>query len=47
MTCTARIWGDPTGLQCKRTDPHEFGHVYVGLDAADRVHHEHDQEDHR
>ena len=28
MTCDHRLWGDPTGLACSRTDPHDTGHVY-------------------
>lgn len=26
--CTHRLWGEPDGLACIRTDPHQSGHQY-------------------
>lgn len=27
--CTHRLWDDPAGLPCTRTDPHHTGHTYT------------------
>ena len=29
MTCTHRLWGDPTGLCCNREPDHVGGHTYA------------------
>lgn len=36
MHCNVRLWNDPDGLKCVRTEPHSRGHIYVASDAVDR-----------
>lgn len=36
MTCSRRLFNDPTGLLCDRTDDHTTGHRYHAAWTADR-----------
>lgn len=40
MTCAHRLWNEPNGLTCTRTDPHTTGHTYESTSAGDDRHQE-------